>query len=336
MNRAATKNVLTVIALLGAYPIAGHAQAESFTLTGTVFDKSTNNPLQYAVVGVPGQQSWSLTDANGVYNLTELEGGVYRFVVLRRGYYYADQNINLTGTMNIRVEMTPEDVSAPVGPGRVVGQVIDQETGRPIEGATVALAPTAQQTETDDQGRFEIADVSTGALLLQVRRVGYRPRADTIVAFPRVTVEVELTLATRAIPLAPIAVIARSAFLEARGFYRRAGGSGWQANRIAIEAADPLELEGMFDRVPGLRVERDVFGSTLFTSTRGRRCVFGMFLDGVRAPGFDISSLPPEAVEALEVYQDPNIPPEYTHSCGVVLVWMRRPGREEFRNRTAR
>ncbi len=39
------------------------------------------------------------------------------------------------------------------------------------------------------------------------------------------------------------------------------------------------------------------------------------------------------AVEALEVYQDLNMPPEYSHSCGVVLVWMRRPGRGEFRNR---
>ncbi len=325
MTRAATKKVLTVIALLGAHPIAGHAQTEGFTITGTVVDKSTGNPLQYAVVAILGQESWSLSDENGVFNLTELEGGPYRFIVLLPGYYYADQNIHLTGPVDIRVEMSPEEVSAPLGPGRVVGRVLDQESGRPIEGATVALAPTAQQTETDARGRFEIADVSTSALLLQVRRAGYRPRADTIAAFPGVTVEVELTLDTAAIPLDPIAVIARSAFLEARGFYQRAGGSGWLANRAAIEAVNPFELERMFDRVAGVRVERDRFGGTVLTSRSGRRCVLGVFIDGIWAPGFDINSLPPDAVEALEVHQSPNIPPEYFHSCGAVLIWMQRP-----------
>ena len=333
MTRTATKKVLTVIALLGAHPVVGHAQAETFTITGTVVDKSTGNPLQYALVGFPGQEAWSLSDENGVFNLTELKGGPYRFIVLRRGYYYADDNIHLTGPVDIRVVLSPEDVSAPVGPGRVVGRVLDQESGRPIKGATVTLAPTAQQTETDARGRFEITDVSPGALLLQARRVGYQPRVDTIAAFPGVTVDVELTLATAALPLDPITIVARSPFLEARGFYRRAGGSGWQANRRAIEAIDPRELERMFDRVAGVRVERDRFGGTVLTSRRGRRCVFGVFLDGIRAPGFDINTLPPDAVEALEVYQGVNIPPEYSHSCGVVLIWMRRAGREEFRNR---
>ncbi len=333
MTRTATKKFLTVIALLGAHPIAGHAQTEGFTLTGTVVDQSNGNPLQYAVVGLPGQQSWALSDQDGVFELTELEGGLYRFVVLRRGYYYADKNIRLSGPMNIDVEMTPEYASAPVGPGRVVGRVLDQESGLPIEDVWVGLAPTSQQAETDSRGRFEITDVSAGVLLLQVRREGYQPRLDTIVAFPGVTVDVEVTLATAGIPLRRIAIVARSPFLEGRGFYRRAGGSGWQANRTAIEAVDPPELERMFDLVEVVRVERDRFGGTVLTSRRGTRCVFGVFLDGIQAPGFDINTLPPDAVEALEVYQGSNVPPEYSHSCGVVLIWMRRSGREEFRNR---
>ena len=57
MTRAAIKNVLTVIALLVAQPIAGHGQTEGFTITGTVVDKSTGNPLQYAVVGLPDRKS---------------------------------------------------------------------------------------------------------------------------------------------------------------------------------------------------------------------------------------------------------------------------------------
>ena len=335
MTRAAVKRVLTVIALLGAHPLVGHAQTEGFTVSGTVVDETTGNPLQYAVVGVPGQQSWAVSNENGAFTLTGLEAGLFRFVVVVRGYDYTDQNVNFSGELRIRVEMTPEDAAAPVGPGRVIGRVLDQESGRPIKGATVTLAPTEQQTETDSQGRFRINDVSTGALLMQVRLVGYQPRADTIAAFPGVTVDVALTLAKAAIPLNPIAIVARSPFLEARGFYRR-GRSGWQANRAAIDAADPVDLERMFRRVAGVRVGRDRFGATVLTSTRGNRCVLGVFLDGVWAPGFDINSMPPDAVEALEVYQGLTTPVEFQHACGAVLIWMRFAGREEFRNRDAR
>ncbi len=89
----------------------------------------------------------------------------------------------------------------------------------------------------------------------------------------------------------------------------------------------------MFERVPGVRVERDRFGGAVLTSRRGRRCVFGVFIDGTRAPGFDINSLAPDAVEALGVYQGLDTPVQYGHSCGVVLIWLRFAGREELRNR---
>ena len=118
MTRAATKKVLTVIALLGTHPIAGHAQTEGFTINGTVVDKSTENPLQYAVVGLPGHESWSLSDQNGVFTFIGLEGGPDRFVVLRRGYTYADQDVRLTAPMDFRVERTPrmcQPESDPVG-----------------------------------------------------------------------------------------------------------------------------------------------------------------------------------------------------------------------------
>lgn len=80
-------------------------------------------------------------------------------------------------------------------------------------------------------------------------------------------------------------------------------------------------------------MERDPFGGAILTSTRGRSCPLAVYVDGIRAPGFDLNSLPPDAVEALEVYQRVNVPAEYSHSCGVVLIWMRRPGGEEFRSR---
>ncbi len=319
--------------MLGTAPKVGYTQADGFTVTGTVVDQRNGSPLQYAVVGVPGQRVWSLSDEAGAFTLEGIQPGRFRIIVLRRGYYYPDKDLVFAGPLELRVEMTPEDDSTPVGPGRVVGRVLDQASGRPIGGATARLLPTGQETRANGQGRFTISDVSAGALLLQVRQLGFQERSDTIAVLPGITTDVTVTLGAGALPLDPITIFGRSPFLEARGFYRRGTGSGWQVNRSAIEAEDPFNLERIFHRVMGVLVEKDRFGGAVLTSTRGRRCQFGVFLDGTRAPGFDLNSLPPDAVEALEVYQGVNVPAEYSNSCGVVLIWMRRPGREEFRGR---
>ncbi len=320
--------------VLGAAPKVGYTQADVLTVTGTVVDQRNGAPLQYAVIGVPGQRVWDLTDEAGTFTLERMRPGRFRLIVLRRGYYYPDKDVDFAGPLELRVEMTPEDESTPVGPGRVVGRVLDQESGNPIGGATVRLLPTGQETRANGQGRFTISDVSAGALLIQVRQLGFQERSDTIAVLPGITTDVTVALATGAMPLDPINILGRSPFLEARGFYRRSMGSGWQANRSAIEAEDPFDLERIFSRVSGVQMERDQFGGAILTSTRGSRCPLAVYVDGIRAPGFDLNSMPPDAVEALEVYQGVNVPAEYSNSCGVVLIWMRRAGREEYRNRS--
>ncbi len=318
---------------IGAAPSVGHTQADGFTVTGTIVDQRNGIPLQYAVVGVPVQRLWDLSDEAGAFILEGVQPGRFRIIVQRRGYYYPDKDVTFAGPLDLRVELTPEDEATPVGHGRVAGRVLDQSSGRPIGGAKVRLLPTGQEVQANGQGRFTISDVSAGALLLQVRQRGFRERSDTIAAFPGITTDVTVTLAPGAMPLDPITIFGRLPFLEARGFYRRATGSGWRANRSAIETADAFDLERIFNRVSGVRVEKDRFGGAILTSTRGNTCPLGVFLDGIRVPGFDLNSLPPDAVEALEIYQGVNLPPQYSHSCGVVLIWMRRSGHEEYRNR---
>lgn len=321
--------------LLGAAPDIGYAQADGFTVTGTVVDQRSGGPLQYAVVGVPGQRVWDLSDEAGTFALERIRPGRFRLIVLRRGYYYPDKDIDFAGPVELRVEMTPEDESTPVGPGRVVGRVLDQKSGNPIGGATVRLLPTEQEVKANGQGRFTISDVSAGALLLQVRQLGFQERSDTIAVLPGITTDVTVTLGAGAVPLDPINIFGRSPFLDARGFYRRSMGSGWQANRSAIEAEGSFNfLERIFNRVSGVRMERDRFGGAILTRTRGRSCPLAVYVDGIRAPGFDLNSMPPDAVEALEVYQGVTVPAEYSNSCGVVLIWMRRAGGEEYRNRS--
>ena len=73
-------------AMLAAVPSSLLGQ-EEFQITGRVLDGATGEPLQYAVVGVPGLQSWDLTDEDGVFILERVQAGVFRFVAVRRGFY---------------------------------------------------------------------------------------------------------------------------------------------------------------------------------------------------------------------------------------------------------
>ncbi|HYN39710.1 MAG TPA: carboxypeptidase regulatory-like domain-containing protein, partial [Rhodospirillales bacterium] len=57
--------------------------------------------------------------------------------------------------------------------GIVTGQVVDQETGRPLPDAIVSVEGSSRTTTTDRSGRFRLADVPGGPRTIRVRSVGY-------------------------------------------------------------------------------------------------------------------------------------------------------------------
>jgi len=64
--------------------------------------------------------------------------------------------------------------------GTITGQVIDQETGRPLADAIVSIEGSARTTTTDRSGRFRLNDVAGGTQSIRVRALGY---GDGVVTF---------------------------------------------------------------------------------------------------------------------------------------------------------
>jgi len=64
--------------------------------------------------------------------------------------------------------------------GTVTGQVVDQETGRPLADAIVSVEGSSRTTTTDRAGRFRLTDVPGGSRSIRVRSVGY---SDGVVTF---------------------------------------------------------------------------------------------------------------------------------------------------------
>jgi hypothetical protein len=68
---------------------------------------------------------------------------------------------------------------APRATGRVAGTVLG-EGGRPVPGAQVLVVGTRLGTVTDDQGKYNVGGVPTGAQSVRVQRIGFTPREQPV------------------------------------------------------------------------------------------------------------------------------------------------------------
>jgi hypothetical protein len=304
------------------------ASPDAFTVPGTVSEAETGDPLQYAVVGFPELGAWSLSDADGSFSLVVPAVGTYQLVVVKRGWYLADHQVTLSGPQTLDVQLYPEQEGDAVGPGRLVGRVLQADSRRPVSGATVKISPTGEEARTDSRGRFLISGISAGAIQVEVDRRGTTLRTDTLAAFPGVTLAVEIAVSDD--PSARPDVVAEvwPQYLESVGFLRRA--EFQRGNRFGRAYLDDRSSSsGLSDiissAVTSLRAEPGRFGNRVLTTraTGGGRCALGIYLDNSYMPGFDVDSYPVSWVEAFETYEGLDVPMEYNHPCGVVLLWTR-------------
>ncbi|HSM04469.1 MAG TPA: TonB-dependent receptor [Longimicrobiales bacterium] len=214
----------------------------------------------------------------------------------------------------------------------VEGEVIDDGTGRPIEGAVVELEAHVSGTRgqgfrvTGRDGDFRFLDVPEGVYNLVVRAVGYDQMVDSLPVVEGMDYHFILPLAKGRGSLEPRAITndpGREGARDYRG-RRRRGGSGFLVTREQIMEADPRFVSEMLSRVPG--------GMLLPNGTGGYRlllrnqCQPGVWLDGVGLGTPNIDGLvTPDAMEALEVYHGFELPVEFgVNTCGGILLWTRR------------
>ncbi len=299
---------------------------DTFQVGGTASDLE-GNPLQYTVIGIPELETWALSDENGRWVLQNVQAGQFRFVAIKRGYYYADTFVNFQGEVLLDIQLEPEAEDNRVERGRLLGTVFDQESGRTVRDAEVLIEPMNTTVTTNRRGQFDVPDLTIGALQVTTSRLGYRTRVDTLAALPGVTLSVRIQLVPEALELEPIEVTAeiRNRFLEGQGFYRRqTRGQGFQLAGEELQEEfrrrNALSVVDVFNTVPGVRRDRGQFGGTVLTSTRDG-CELTTYWNGMRSPGMDLEMFLPEQVLAVEVYRGAQVPAEFSDPCGVVIIW---------------
>ena len=224
------------------------------------------------------------------------------------------------------------------GTGTLRGVVIDSATRTPVSGAEVSAAALRQFARTDHHGEFTLDKLPAGEIELSIRRVGYEPQRETIVATGGSRDSVLIVLVAQPEVLSGVAVsaAARRQREGVQGFYaRRERGVGAFVTREDLEArharvpTDALNL-------PGISLVHTRYGTSVRFTTGAslrRNCPPTLWIDGQRARGMELDEIPVNDIEGIELYHGPSVTPaqfwqgnESNTACGTIVVWSRTPG----------
>jgi hypothetical protein len=215
---------------------------------------------------------------------------------------------------------------------RIRGRVIEAQSGEPVSAALISLGDGILAAESGTAGGFVFEKLPPGSFPLQVQRLGYAEINDTLDVALDASTFVTIRMDIDAIPLDAVVVEVRLRQLEEVGFYdRMARGHGDYLVREDIDAALPLLSTDVLRRVAGLRMESRRTGPG-YTVTARAGCPMRFFVNGAKAGvDFDIDDIPPDWIEALEIYRGAaSIPGQFAlmasdlgARCGVIAIWTR-------------
>lgn len=320
---------LVVAAATLALPEAARAQFRFIQLTGTVYDSATVEPLYAAVITLEGTQLFGVTDAAGDFSLNNVQPGAYVLQFHRRGFIPRRFEIDLSTVEPGPINLGSVLLAAEPAGVSVIGSVSDSLTGAPIVRGVVSINGSATAL-TNANGAFRVDEITPGPVLVEVRRIGYRPLVIDTVLAEGAQLAKAFEMYPMALELTEIVVEGeRTLFVSGhmRGFYqRRETGFGSYFTRTDIQEKNPRLVSEMFYFVPGIRVTSDpnLMGQNRL-SIRGCGAP-DIYVDGLRLANTTLDALViPDHVQAIEAYNRLEAPGQYARagSCGAVLIWTR-------------
>ncbi len=241
--------------------------------------------------------------------------------------------------------------------GTLSGQILDEGTREPVEGARIVLEGLEREGISDRLGWFVLSAIPAGIVRVRVERLGYAPSGGEVEIKAGEVTETILYMSTEAVPLDEIVVTARrreAKLPPVEGLERRYY-SGW--GRFILE--DEIQRRNPTKLVEVLReTGLEVTGNGTSVTLSRANCAPAVYVDGVKVthPGlikkkqgsestyeqqwpnpsaspaqetaYNLSLVHPSSVVAVEVYRSVlETPAEFLgldSNCGAVVVWTRR------------
>lgn len=233
--------------------------------------------------------------------------------------------------------------------GRLVGQVNDARSHRPVAAAAVSVTDRREVVQSNRRGYFVLSGIPVGTYELSVRHLGYAPLTHEVTVTRGHTTEVEVRLSPDPVELAPlVATATRIRRLETQGFYERklwgeliGGGTFFTVEDI--ERRNPLRVTDLIADAPGVHVQCrgtgwrcKVYSRRVSTGFGGAGCELNVYVDGtlvIRSSGSRWGSnstslnefILPIEIGGVEVYRGAaSLPAEFSgfdSRCGAIVIW---------------
>jgi len=220
-------------------------------------------------------------------------------------------------------------------PATLIGHVVDS-AGVGLPGAEITLNKSDKvHAITGDSGEFRIADLPSGTVVFNVRRLGFESASFTAVLKAGRTQRAKFSLTPnpQALPTVAVSDTANKTHWLDDFARRRGSNRGTFITRAEIERKGSRMGTDIVRSVPGVRLvpKRGGVGYQVLM-TRGdgpRACVPQMFVHNMAYSG-TLDDFIAEDIEAVEVYVGTSeVPAELDKAgrgvCGAIVVWTRDP-----------
>ncbi len=193
--------------------------------------------------------------------------------------------------------------------GTLTGQVLDEETGLPIVGASVVITGTSIGAATDIEGRYRIPGAPAGEQTILVRSLSFEPKNVAVVVLPDQAVTLDVFLAPQVTEFGEIQVIGtRKSQLDAISQRRQSPNLREVLTSDDLGRLPDINVAEAAQRAAGVALETDK-GEGRFVSIRGiSPTLNNVTLDnrsnlassaGSRAVALDL--MPTEVISSIEV-----------------------------------
>jgi hypothetical protein len=224
--------------------------------------------------------------------------------------------------------------------GRLLG-VFDDATGQPVAGAEVVNLATQARALTSESGAVSLALLEPGVTVLQIRKIGYASRMQTVMVSPADTVSITVMLKPLAQELPEVRTTAANTTGGKLASFEqhRAEGFGHFLTREELAKSQGRLTSDVFRMIPGIQLWPDPRRAAWYVGTRRGNtsilrsgstgiCLAAVMVDGlIMQTPFDINSIRPEEIAGVEYYAGgASMPAEYNSTraaCGLVVIWTR-------------
>ena len=154
-------------------------QAVPRTITGTVTDAQTGNPIagssiEVRIIDANGAIiATTFSDLNGNYTISRLSAGTYTVFARAENYQTNAASVSLGPN-----ETTVLNIALTASPGQMIGQVFDASTSQSIVGATVTVidrnGTLVASAITDSNGSYLIGGLAPGNYVVNASAPGFQ------------------------------------------------------------------------------------------------------------------------------------------------------------------